>query len=162
MKLTCVLKPIRAISLIVLISLTGSGCSSLNTSEPEPDESQASTQTEPVRPSGETERSDAHRTARGNMTMTTLAVESPNATSLNQAQNDTERQYLALLANEITALEAALHKAELHQNKDARVKFQYEWLRDDFAKMKAGILAHVNAPRTQPRKVVPLQGYYRQ
>ena len=160
MKLTCVLKPIRAISLIVLISLTGSGCSSLNTSEPEPDRSHNGTQPDPVRPFGETERSDVLWTATGGMTI--LASESPNATSLNQAQNDTERQYLALLANEITALEAALHKAELHQNKDARVKFQYEWLRDDFAKMKAGILAHVNAPRTQPRKVVPLQGDYRQ
>ena len=162
MKSTCVLNPIRAISLIALISLTGSGCSSLNTPEPEADEPQSGTQTDPVRPSGETKRNDAHRTATGNMTMTTQSAESPNATSLNQAQDDTERQYLALLANEITALEEVLHKAELHQNKEARVKFQYDWLRDDFAKMKAGVLAHVNAPRTQPRKVAPLQGDYRQ
>lgn len=160
MKPTHVLKPIRAISLIALISLTGSGCSSLNTTEQEADGSHSSTQPDPVRTSGETQRSAAVQTATGGMIA--LAAESPNATSLNQAQDDTERQYLALLANEITALEVVLHKAELHQNKDARVKFQYDWLRDDFAKMKAGVLAHVNAPRTQPRKVAPLQGDYRQ
>jgi len=78
------------------------------------------------------------------------------------AQEDTERKYLALLVNEITAIEAVLHKAELNQNKDARVKFQYEWFRSDLLKMKAGILAHINAPRTLPRKVAPLQGEYRQ
>lgn len=81
---------------------------------------------------------------------------------LSQAQDDIERQYLALLANEITALDAILHKAELNQNKDARVKFQYDWLRADLAKMKSGVLAHINAPRAHPRKVAPLQGDYRQ
>jgi len=81
---------------------------------------------------------------------------------LSQAQEDTEREYLALLANEITALEGILHKAELNQNKDARVKFQYEWFRADLAKMKSGIQAHINAPRVSPRKVEPLQGDYRQ
>ncbi len=78
------------------------------------------------------------------------------------AQEDLEREYLALLANEIEALEAVLHKAEQNQNKDARVKFQYSWLRSDLAQMKQGVLAHINAPRNQPRKVAPLRGEYRQ
>jgi len=78
------------------------------------------------------------------------------------AQEDLEREYLALLANEIDALEAILHKAELNQDKDARVKFQYDWLRSDLTQMKQGVLAHINAPRNQPRKVAPLKGEYRQ
>ncbi len=81
---------------------------------------------------------------------------------LSHAQNDIEHQYLALLANEITALEAVLQKAEINRDKDARVKFQYDWLRDDLSKMKSGVLTHINAPRTNPRKVAPLQGDYRQ
>lgn len=78
------------------------------------------------------------------------------------AQEDLEREYLALLANEIDALEAIVHKAEQNQNKDARVKFQYDWLRSDLAQMKQGVIAHINAPRNQPRKVAPLKGEYRQ
>ncbi len=78
------------------------------------------------------------------------------------AQEDLEHEYLALLANEIEALKAILHKAELNQDKDARVKFQYDWLRSDLAQMKQGVLAHINAPRNQPRKVAPLKGEYRQ
>lgn len=81
---------------------------------------------------------------------------------LGYAQDDIERQYLVLLVNEITALEAILHKAELNRDKDTRVKFQYGWLRTDLSKMKSGVLAHINAPRTHPRKVAPLQGDYRQ
>ena len=81
---------------------------------------------------------------------------------LSMAQEDTERHYLALLENEITALEAILHKAELNRDKDARIKFQYEWLRADLGKMKTGIQTHINAPRVNPRKVTPLQGGYRQ
>lgn len=79
-----------------------------------------------------------------------------------QAQEDTERHYLALLASEISALETVLHKAELNQDKEARVKFQYERLRADLGETRAAILRHVNAPRTTPRKVAPLQGDYRQ
>ncbi|MCU7801179.1 MAG: RAQPRD family integrative conjugative element protein [gamma proteobacterium symbiont of Lucinoma myriamae] len=81
---------------------------------------------------------------------------------LGQAQEDLERKYLALLVNEITAIEMVLHKAEENKNKDARVTFQYEWLRADLLKMKSGIQGHINAPRTMPRKVAPLQGDYRQ
>ena len=81
---------------------------------------------------------------------------------LSLAQEDTERQYLALLANEITALEALLHKAELNRDKEARVKFQYDRLRADLSETRSAILRHVNAPRTTPRKVAPLQGDYRQ
>ena len=81
---------------------------------------------------------------------------------LGMAQQDTERQYLALLANEINALDALVHKAELNRDKDARVKFQYEQLRADLTETRAAILRHVNAPRTTPRKVAPLQGDYRQ
>ena len=81
---------------------------------------------------------------------------------LSQAQEDTERQYLALLANEINSLEAILHKAELNRNKDARIKFQYDTLRADLSETRSAILRHVNAPRTMPRKVAPLQGDYRQ
>ena len=170
MKQVFVLKPVKRFGLIALIVIMASGCSSLSQTEQKMNESNTHTQTDPAGQTSEhfVKSESEHQ---GNDTRTATASESerrslitqvPNSAQKNQAQDDTERRYLALLANEISALEAILHKAELHQNKEARVKFQYGWLRDDFTKMKSGILAHVNAPRAQPRKVEPLQGGYRQ
>lgn len=77
------------------------------------------------------------------------------------ADPDGEREALARLAHEIEALAPLVAKAEAHAEPDARIRFRYEWLRQDLEQVRAGIQAHIDAPRAEPRKVEPLRGDYR-
>ena len=72
-----------------------------------------------------------------------------------------EREALARLAHEIEALVPLVAKAEAQAEPDARIRFRYEWLRQDLERVRAGIQAHIDAPRAEPRKVEPLRGDYR-
>jgi RAQPRD family integrative conjugative element protein len=76
------------------------------------------------------------------------------------ADTDAEREALARLAHEIQALGALVDEAETHAG-DARIRFQYGWLRADLARVRAGITEHLNAPPGEPRAFEPLQGDYR-
>ena len=51
--------------------------------------------------------------------------------------------------------------AESQANRDARVRFRYDWLRQDLERVRLGIQEHINAPRAQPRSFPPLRGDYR-
>ena len=77
------------------------------------------------------------------------------------ADTDGEREALARLAHEIDALVPLVAKAEAQADPDARIRFRYEWLRQDLERVRAGIQAHIDAPRAEPRKVEPLRGDYR-
>lgn len=77
------------------------------------------------------------------------------------ADADGEREALARLAHEIEALAPLVAKAEAQAEPDARIRFRYEWLRQDLERVRAGIQAHIDAPRAEPRKVEPLRGDYR-
>ena len=77
------------------------------------------------------------------------------------ADADGEREALARLAHEIEALTPLVTKAEAQANPDARIRFRYEWLRQDLERVRTGIQAHIDAPRAEPRKVEPLRGDYR-
>jgi len=77
------------------------------------------------------------------------------------ADVDGEREALARLAHEIEALAPLVAKAEAQADPDARIRFRYEWLRQDLERVRAGIQAHIDAPRAEPRKVEPLRGDYR-
>jgi len=77
------------------------------------------------------------------------------------ADADSEREALARLAHEIEALAPLVAKAEAQAKPDARIRFRYEWLRQDLERVRAGIQAHIDAPRAEPRKVEPLRGDYR-
>lgn len=77
------------------------------------------------------------------------------------ADADGEREALARLAHEIEALAPLVTKAETQADPDARIRFRYEWLRQDLERMRTGIQAHIDAPRAEPRKVEPLRGDYR-
>jgi RAQPRD family integrative conjugative element protein len=77
------------------------------------------------------------------------------------ADADSEREALARLAHELTALEPLIREAEAQTNHDARIRFQYNWLRQDLSRIRMGIQEHINAPRTEPRQVEPLRGDYR-
>ena len=68
---------------------------------------------------------------------------------------------LARVIHELQALEPLLRAAQSQANPDARVRFRYDWLRQDLQRMRLGIQEHINAPRAQPRSFPPLRGDYR-
>ena len=77
------------------------------------------------------------------------------------ADADAEREALARLSHEIEALEPLIRSAESQANPDARVRFRYDWLRQDLARVRLGIQEHIDAPRAEPRAFPPLRGDYR-
>ncbi|MGE3703313.1 MAG: RAQPRD family integrative conjugative element protein [Hyphomicrobiaceae bacterium] len=78
------------------------------------------------------------------------------------ADADAERDALARLIHEIEALEPVIATAESQASPDARIRFRYDWLRQDLERIRAGVQEHIDAPRNEPRKVPPLRGDYRQ
>ena len=78
-----------------------------------------------------------------------------------RADADSERETLTRLAHELATLEPLIREAEAQTNHDTRIRFQYNWLRQDLARIRMGIQEHINAPRAEPRKVEPLRGDYR-
>ena len=78
-----------------------------------------------------------------------------------RADADTERAYLARWIHELTAIAPLLEAAERHANPDARIRFQYEWLRQDLDRIRMGVAEHLQAVRQEPRRVEPLRGDYR-
>jgi RAQPRD family integrative conjugative element protein len=77
------------------------------------------------------------------------------------ADADAEREALARLSHEIGTLEPLIRSAESQSSPDARVRFRYDWLRQDLARVRLGIQEHIDAPRAEPRTFPPLRGDYR-
>jgi RAQPRD family integrative conjugative element protein len=77
------------------------------------------------------------------------------------AETDAEREALARLIHELDALEPLLRTAESQADPDARVRFQYPWLRQDIARIRLGLEEHLNAPQAEPRRFPPIAGDYR-
>ncbi len=77
------------------------------------------------------------------------------------ADADAEREALARIAHELDTLETLIRKAESQAEPDARIRFRYDWLRQDLSRMQQGIQDHIDAPRTEPRTFPPLRGDYR-
>ncbi len=77
------------------------------------------------------------------------------------ADADAEREVLARLIHELEAVEPLIAKAQSQANPDARIRFRYDWLRQDLERVRLGIREHINAPRAQPRNYPPLRGDYR-
>ena len=78
------------------------------------------------------------------------------------ADANAERDALARLIHEIEALTPLIATAESQANPVARIRFRYDWLRQDLARIRAGIQQHIDAPRVEPRTFPPLRGDYRQ
>lgn len=78
-----------------------------------------------------------------------------------QADRDGEREALARLVHELATLEPLIREAEVQADPDARIRFQYDWLHQDLARIRLGIREHLNAPHSEPRPVEPLRGDYR-
>tara|TARA_R110001592_G_scaffold238751_1_gene498598 strand:- start:502 stop:804 length:303 start_codon:yes stop_codon:yes gene_type:complete len=83
------------------------------------------------------------------------------ATPAALADADAEREALAKITHELNALEALINRAEASADKDSRIRFRYDWLRQDLKKIKDGVQSHIDSPRAQPRSFPPLRGDYR-
>jgi len=77
------------------------------------------------------------------------------------ADADAERDALAKIIHELKALELLIKQAEANADQDARVRFRYDWLRQDLTQIRDGVQSHIDAPRAQPRSFPPLRGDYR-
>jgi RAQPRD family integrative conjugative element protein len=72
-----------------------------------------------------------------------------------------EREALARLAHEIDALAPLVDEAQAGAQPGARVRFRYDWLRQDLERIRHGLLEHAHADQAEPRAVAPLRGDYR-
>ena len=77
------------------------------------------------------------------------------------ADADGERESLAQIIHELETIERLITEAASQANPDARIRFQYDWLRQDLIKIQNGVQAHIDAPRSEPRTFPPLRGDYR-
>ena len=77
------------------------------------------------------------------------------------ANADAEREALAKVIHELNALDSLINRAEDNAEQDSRIRFRYDWLRQDLKQIKDGIQSHIDAPRAQPRSFPPLRGDYR-
>jgi RAQPRD family integrative conjugative element protein len=71
-----------------------------------------------------------------------------------------EREALARVIHELQAIEPLLRRGQAQANPDARVRFRYDWLRQDLQRMRLGIQEHIDAPRAEPRQFPPVFGQY--
>jgi RAQPRD family integrative conjugative element protein len=77
------------------------------------------------------------------------------------ADADGERAALTRITHELEAIEPLITEAAAQANPDARIRFQYDWLRQDLNRIQQGLQAHIDAPRSEPRTFPPLRGDYR-
>ena len=77
------------------------------------------------------------------------------------ADADGEREALARIIHELETLEPLIGEAASQANPDARIRFNYEWLRQDLNRIQLGLQEHIDAPRSEPRTFPPLRGDYR-
>lgn len=72
-----------------------------------------------------------------------------------------EREALAKIIHELNTLESLIKRAEVNAEQDSRIRFRYDWLRQDLKQIRDGIQSHIDSPRAQPRSFPPLRGDYR-
>ena len=59
------------------------------------------------------------------------------------ADADAEREALAKVIHELNALESLIKRAEANAEQDSRIRFRYDWLRQDLKQIKDGIQSHI-------------------
>ena len=77
------------------------------------------------------------------------------------ADADAEREALPKIIHELNALKPLIKRAEVNADQDSRIRFRYDWLRQDLKQIEDGIQSHIDSPRAQPRSFPPLRGDYR-
>jgi len=90
--------------------------------------------------------------------LVSIAVIAPPTPSFADAQ--TERTELARLIHELEQLERLIEQAEAAAESSQRIHFQYDWLRGDLARVRAGIRGYLESVPLTPRTVTPLAGDY--
>ncbi len=70
------------------------------------------------------------------------------------ADADGERAALARIVHELDATGSLINQAASQASPDARIRFQYDWLRQDLNRIRLGIQAHIDAPRSEPRMLI--------
>lgn len=78
-----------------------------------------------------------------------------------QDLNHPESERLARIVHELQTLESLITEAESAALPEARIRFRYDWLRRDLARVKGGLEAHLEAAGDEPRSFAPLRGDYR-
>jgi RAQPRD family integrative conjugative element protein len=77
------------------------------------------------------------------------------------ADSDGEREVLARISHELQAIRPLIDQAASQSNPGARIRFQFDWLRQDLDQIRRGIQEHIETPRSEPRTFPPLRGDYR-
>lgn len=92
--------------------------------------------------------------------MLSVVSAAPPPSAAVEAMDETERDVLMRLDNELGVLERLVYEAERRARSGDRAVFDYRALRSDLAGMRAGVRAYVTDVRPQPSTVLPLQQSY--
>lgn len=74
------------------------------------------------------------------------------------ADTASENTELSRIIPILDSLSPLIHAAETQADPQARVKFRYDWLRQDLAKIRSGLVQKIQLPPIEPRTVEPLKG----
>lgn len=72
-----------------------------------------------------------------------------------------ESELLARIVHELEALEPLIAEAESAALPEARIRFRYDWLRRDLARVRDGLETHLETVGDEPHSFAPLRGDYR-
>jgi RAQPRD family integrative conjugative element protein len=73
---------------------------------------------------------------------------------------DVENAHLARIKQVLASLDSLIQAAEREQEQSDRIKFHYEWLREDISKIQQGIDEKLKQSPLEPRRIEPLRGDY--
>ncbi len=79
--------------------------------------------------------------------------------STGQAQTQSEAD-LARILSELNVVQGLVNQADQHQQKNTRVQFRYDLLRQDLRKIQDGIEQALQRPVIEPHVITPIQGDY--
>ena len=82
-----------------------------------------------------------------------------SATADETARN--EHQALLKIDRHLAELVMLIEEAELAADPDSRIRFRYDWLRRDIARVRKGVQAHIHRPLADKQANAALQGDYR-
>lgn len=71
-----------------------------------------------------------------------------------------ENQALLKVDRHLSELASLIDEAELAADPDNRIRFRYDWLRRDIARVRNGVQAHIHRPLATKQANVALQGDY--
>ena len=71
-----------------------------------------------------------------------------------------EHQALLKIDHQLSELTELIDEAELSADPDNRIRFRYDWLRRDIARVRRGVQAHIHRPLAEKRASLPVQGDY--